>query len=1258
MVQRHGTALDWSKATNFTPKQGEIIIFDIDSQEDIDRGFYTEYPSGLSGGIAGTDIGGFVVKPCDKVRFKIGDGRRNVNYLPFSSNENISPGAVRYDIDSQGLEVWQKSNARNNIDAGPAPFIIHLTLDEKEWKYTSNKTYDEILSASVYGYGTEERPIICYWEGFRLTPFTKIIAGNPIEFFISFENGVSYTITISKDKENNTIVDYEMLCPCITIGSETWDADNQEVDFTEAVNELIDNKNKLLIVSVEGTGPNYQRSHTPQQIYEHIQNGGTAIVKDDLAVYQLLNCAETYADFYTITDEYIFKLLTINTVGVVINATTLAIASDVKTKLDAQKPLIVTYNASTKSATSTASEIYAHISNGSTAFLYNPDKKLLYSIGMCDETYAIFSGPVEGVWEPYVTRVYIDDEAKAEVYDTQLVCHYEFENKSKPLLVNALDNGDLSENYEKITDTLDSGRPVVIREGGYYYNLEVYDGDGWDIQFGAFTDDGFKRTLIVCPDSTYDIGDYQINVSDTLQRHQDKLSNIDSVISVDATTGNRGVATDSLFIDNKDDHTIGVSFEAGELEQLSDSSDSTVQSLELYGQSGDELVRLRRLAPGTQESDAVTFGQLSKSEKNTAKKITENFPVANLLNFYDPSLINISYCNPKNLPGWQVRFKDNSVYDKSNEFFSGAEGMSEHKEITFKPSVSTIDIGIQTASTAHTNSCKISNLSLVRADGQSLGHLSTPTTTFSGNETEVVHHDTFGNTNGWSGAKGAGTGYGYTDSGGLLLEATGWNGAGNKTFTVTPGILHTVSFYYKANRNGLNMNIYDGTSTSATKLGGGYLSKTTWTLASYTFIPTGNKIYINFSGSNNGTTEAPDILYVDDFTVSKATGYTLWDGILKSTSSGGQFSVTMNNTKKSIRMKSNWAYWNTYIKIPLTGLNPTDTYTIRFKADVTSNGVNLSGENISWVTRDKSYIASDGYYIASFQPSSAGTCYITFNGDGQSKDDVTISDIHIFNQNEPIGTLGIDNKRWITAGVSEWQEDTHLLKGDGKTYSYGLRTLAVAVAPDVEYKLSFDITYDKPNTYTWMPYITFTDEDKISFVTDGCIPSDELQCGGPWIGTTDSAHTLKIDIDIPEPSMHNNPTMVQFVRGSNGDISPLTADVTLYSSPGNSVVKTIPYQLVNEEAYYNGDVVCQIPIESDCAISKVSIVIIPDMSYDITDNILIKNLKLFGSRKTVDLPEYVVTKMPYKNGPNKEVTFYSKVTASLFDGKIDDGSLD
>ena len=1746
VVHKHDIALNWAKATNFVPEKGELIIFDVDSQEDIDRGTYLRYPLGV---VLINDVEVAVV-PSDSVRFKIGNGSDNVNFLPFYMNKE----------DSTTL----------------SSFIIHITANE-DGTLSSDRSYSDIINASR-SFNGEERPIICYCEDQIFTQCTTITNGDPIYFIWSI-GGWTRQLEISKGPYGDAVVTLFDDFSSITIGSQTWDLDNLEVDFTEAVNELIDNKNKVLIVKVDDDGLGYQCTHTPQQIYEHVQNGGVVVAREGLLEYQLLECHTTYADFYTITDENIFRMLSITPSSVYVNENQLATSNDVE-------PLIVTYNTETNIATYTASKIYEHISNGSTALLYNPKDSHLYPIGMCDETSAIFSGPITGEWELFLTRFYIDNEAKVQTYDTQLVCHYEFENESKPLMVVINEDSTLTEDYETIAATIKSGRMVVLYDGEYYYYLEVYHGADYDIQFGAFTDDGFKNVLIVCPDSTYTLSSYQINPEYGFDDLGKRLSNIEKIVQLDESTNETSVSADHLYVNSASDDSIGVSFEVGELEQ---SSDNPVQVLELYGTGGDELVRLRRIAPGTQDDDAVTLAQLNEAtdiipiehswngtvltirsnsgessmdlqgadgtngdngcgifgytheidpdssfinnvvyshilypagrvpivgdivigtngqlatvysitstekvilsnlginikgdpgndgedgnsitditktsseglvdtytvsftngetcnftvtngtngsdgdkgdqgfgivaaverpsfteakwneygtigdeeawsntesirngcrvgdifmvcgtatdtgnshtlyfrnsstsgnlggiciahsvakggqkgdpgatgndgvgilsiekesssgltdtyvinftdgssttflvkngedgedgtpgvgiesvvqtvtspdsggtnkitvtktdgttstfvikngekgdkgdngdsitvshitesttntgvkthtvqfsdgssftlldgvsvqsivqtvtstedkgintititntdgttssfnilngskgskgdkgdtpvkgvdyftendiqeivqdvkdalpvdseksststnplqnkiitqeitrletgittavnkaqtalnaansagrdaanvggivqnnilpridtlEKDTARNSFENFPISNMLNFYDPSLINVSYCNPKNLPGWQVRFNDDGVYDKSNEFFSGAEGMLEHKEITFKPAGTTINLGIQTASTAHTNSCKISNLSLVRTDGQSLEHLEASTTTFGENETEVVHNDTFSSTDGWSGVKGAGTGYGRLDGTGLLLEATGWNGAGSKTFAVTPGVLHTVSFYYIANNNGLNMKICDGASSSDTKLAGGYLSKTTWTFVSYTFIPTGNNIFVNFSGSNLGTTDAPDSVWVDDFTVSKATGFTLWDGIIKNTSSNGQFVVTMDADAKSIHMKSNWGYWNEYIKIPLTGLNPEDTYVLRFAADVVSNGVNLSGENITWITRDKSYIASDGYYIASFQPSSTGSCYITFKGDGESKDDVTISDIHIFNQNEPIGTLGLDNKRWIPDGLSEWQDNTLVLQGNGKTYSYGLRTLAVAVSPDVEYKLSFDIEYDKPNTYNWMPYITLTDEDKISLVTDSCIPTECPQCGGPWIGDTDSAHTLKIDIDIPNLPSKINPSMLQFVLGSDDGLAAATAEITLYSQPDNTVISTTSYNLIEEVDYSPGDVVCQVPIEADYTISGLSVVIIPDMTpalEGLLGNIRVRNLKLFANRRITDLPEQIKSSMPYYSGPNKEMIFYSKITAPLFDGKIDDGSLD
>ena len=54
--QKHGTASEWSLATTFVPKDGELIVYDVDSNN----------PS---------------------PRFKVGNGVDKVNDLPFSDDD-------------------------------------------------------------------------------------------------------------------------------------------------------------------------------------------------------------------------------------------------------------------------------------------------------------------------------------------------------------------------------------------------------------------------------------------------------------------------------------------------------------------------------------------------------------------------------------------------------------------------------------------------------------------------------------------------------------------------------------------------------------------------------------------------------------------------------------------------------------------------------------------------------------------------------------------------------------------------------------------------------------------------------------------------------------------------------------------------------------------------------------------------------------------------------------------------------------------
>ena len=72
IIHRHDTAINWQKnAPNFTPKKGELVIFDADIDE--------------SGNLTteGYDVAGVTVRPSKEVRLKIGDGKKNVIELPY-----------------------------------------------------------------------------------------------------------------------------------------------------------------------------------------------------------------------------------------------------------------------------------------------------------------------------------------------------------------------------------------------------------------------------------------------------------------------------------------------------------------------------------------------------------------------------------------------------------------------------------------------------------------------------------------------------------------------------------------------------------------------------------------------------------------------------------------------------------------------------------------------------------------------------------------------------------------------------------------------------------------------------------------------------------------------------------------------------------------------------------------------------------------------------------------------------------------------
>ena len=108
VVQKHDTEENWLKATNSIPKQGELIIYDIDSTHDIER-------------------------------FKIGDGITTVNNLPFRSVDGgydtfteILPETTLNFTDSTSLTLTN----RTPIELGKK-YIV--TFDNTDYELTGRE---------------------------------------------------------------------------------------------------------------------------------------------------------------------------------------------------------------------------------------------------------------------------------------------------------------------------------------------------------------------------------------------------------------------------------------------------------------------------------------------------------------------------------------------------------------------------------------------------------------------------------------------------------------------------------------------------------------------------------------------------------------------------------------------------------------------------------------------------------------------------------------------------------------------------------------------------------------------------------------------------------------------------------------------------------------------------------------------------------------------------------------------------------------
>lgn len=113
IIHKHDSAENWSKATNFIPKQGELIVYDIDST-------------------------------CSYERIKIGDGVQNVNELPFVDENKVDK------VSGKGLSTNDYTTADKDklagIDAGANKTVVDEELSSSSTNPVQNKTVNTAIS--------------------------------------------------------------------------------------------------------------------------------------------------------------------------------------------------------------------------------------------------------------------------------------------------------------------------------------------------------------------------------------------------------------------------------------------------------------------------------------------------------------------------------------------------------------------------------------------------------------------------------------------------------------------------------------------------------------------------------------------------------------------------------------------------------------------------------------------------------------------------------------------------------------------------------------------------------------------------------------------------------------------------------------------------------------------------------------------------------------------------------------------------------
>jgi hypothetical protein len=143
IIHKHDIEENWNKATGFIPKQGEIIVYDIDDNYNYER-------------------------------FKIGDGNTTVINLPFQKTNINDLKAISYDI-AQTLTDEQKEQARINIGAAS------IEDNTPDWNKMTNKPTELVGGDTLTWDGNTEGLLLVFDGTFKVS--------DAVPTFDDFANG-------------------------------------------------------------------------------------------------------------------------------------------------------------------------------------------------------------------------------------------------------------------------------------------------------------------------------------------------------------------------------------------------------------------------------------------------------------------------------------------------------------------------------------------------------------------------------------------------------------------------------------------------------------------------------------------------------------------------------------------------------------------------------------------------------------------------------------------------------------------------------------------------------------------------------------------------------------------------------------------------------------------------------------------------------------------------------------------------------------